>query len=145
MAASIEKQMEDAPPEERAATAAILAQILGPEKTLSWTTYSYDERGRRIGSIGSMGGMSADHTTWYYDAYDNPLRQIDEQKSHEINVDESGNLQPSNEKSSRSEVRFDYKFDKHGNWIERVVSVRYESNTEFQRSNIERREITYYI
>jgi hypothetical protein len=145
MPASIEKGMENAPPEERAATAAIFAQILGPEKVLSRTTYSYDERGRRIGRSESMGGMSADQTTWYYDDYDNPVRQIQEHKAHDMNVDESGNLQPSNEKSSRHEVRFDYKFDKNGNWTERAVSVRYESNPEFQRSKIERREIIYYV
>jgi YD repeat-containing protein len=145
MPASIEKRMENAPPEERAAAAAIFAQVLGPEKVLSRTTYSYDERGRRIERSESMGGMSADHITWHYDDYDNPIRQIEEHKSHDMNVDESGNLQPSNEKSSRHEVRFDYKYDKNGNWTERVVTVRYESNPDFQRSNIERREITYYV
>ncbi len=144
MPAAIEERMENAPPEDRTATVAAFAQIFGAERVFLWTTYRYDERGRRVERNESMGGMSADHTTWDYNDSDNPIRQMEEHKSHDMNVDESGNLQPSNERSSRHEVRFDYKFDEDGNWTERVVSVRYESNPEFQRSNIERREISYH-
>jgi len=64
--------------------------------------------------------------------------------SGEVVADESGNLQSANPKSFRHEVRFEYKYDSHGNWTERVVWVRYETNPDFQRSNVERREIVYY-
>jgi hypothetical protein len=40
--------------------------------------------------------------------------------------------------------RFEYRYDAQGNWTERVVSYRLEPNPDFQRSNVERREITYY-
>jgi hypothetical protein len=40
--------------------------------------------------------------------------------------------------------RYDYQYDSHGNWTERVGSYRIGSQPEFQRSNIERRTITYY-
>src|SRR5439155_14081472 len=42
------------------------------------------------------------------------------------------------------QVRYKYQYDTHGNWTERVVSVRLEQNPDFQRSNIERRKISYY-
>lgn len=61
-----------------------------------------------------------------------------------MNPDEAGNPQPSNEVSNRQQVRFAYQYDVHGNWTERVVSVRREQNPDFQRSNIERRKISYY-
>jgi hypothetical protein len=40
--------------------------------------------------------------------------------------------------------RYDYQYDSRGNWTERVVSYRIGSQPEFQRSNVERRTITYY-
>ena len=108
------------------------------------TAYSYDERGRQIERKTSMAGLSQNHTVWEYDEHDDPVREIDENVSGEFQTDESGNLQSVNPKSSRHEVRYEYKYDSHGNWTERIVSVRYETNPAFQRSNVERRQIEYY-
>jgi len=108
------------------------------------TTYDYDDRGRQIGRITMMAGVSEDQTTWEYDEHDNPIRELHERTSGELRADESGNLQTMNQTSFKHEARYEYKYDSHGNWIERVVSVRYEVNPDFQRSNIERREIIYY-
>ena len=41
-------------------------------------------------------------------------------------------------------VRFEYRYDAYGNWVERTVLVRHEVNAEFEPSNIERRAITYH-
>ena len=41
-------------------------------------------------------------------------------------------------------VRFEYRYDAHGNWTERVVWQRTEPNADERRSNIERRTIDYY-
>ena len=41
-------------------------------------------------------------------------------------------------------VRFEYKYDAYGNWIERIVWQRMEPNTDEQPSNIERRTLTYH-
>ena len=46
-------------------------------------------------------------------------------------------------RSLHKHVRFEYRYDAHGNWVERTVLMRYEANAEFQPSNIERRAITY--
>ena len=38
------------------------------------------------------------------------------------------------------DVRIEYRYDAQGNWTERVVWCRWESNPNFERSNVERRE-----
>ncbi len=40
--------------------------------------------------------------------------------------------------------RFAYRYDDHGNWVERTVFIRPEAQAGFQASNITRRTITYY-
>jgi hypothetical protein len=41
-------------------------------------------------------------------------------------------------------MRLEYKYDAQGNWTECVVWSRLEPNPDFQRSNVERRQFTYY-
>ena len=49
------------------------------------------------------------------------------------------------EKPSRIQhVRFEYRYDAHGNWTERVVWQRMEPDADERRSSIERRTIDYY-
>jgi hypothetical protein len=124
--------------------ATITKQLFSPHKAMWSTTYGYDERGRQITRSTVMAGMRDERMTREYDEYDNPIREIAERTSGELVADESENLQSANPKSFRHEVRYEYKYDSHGNWTERVVSVRYETNSDFQRSNVERREIIYY-
>ena len=81
---------------------------------------------------------------WEYAEFDDPTGEVDETVSEDLQSDESGTLKPVNTRSFRRELRYDYKYDPHGNWIERVVSWRLQQDTDFQRSNIERREIAYY-
>jgi hypothetical protein len=40
-------------------------------------------------------------------------------------------------------VKFEYQYDAHGNWTERIVSQRLEPNADERPSNIERRTIAY--
>jgi YD repeat-containing protein len=136
--------LQNTPPKERAETVAVLQQLFSPHKAMWRTTYGYDEQGRQTTRTTVMAGISQERITREYDEYDNPIRQIEERTSGELVADESGNLQSANPKSFRHEVRYEYKYDSHGNWTERVVSMRYETNPDFQRSNVERREIAYY-
>jgi hypothetical protein len=136
--------LENTPPTERTETVAVLEQLFSPHKAMWSTTYGYDERGRQITRSTVMAGISQARMTREYDGYDNPIREIEERTSGELVADARGNLQSENPKSFRHEVRYEYKYDSHGNWTERVVSVQYETNPDFQRSNVERREITYY-
>jgi hypothetical protein len=140
----IAEALEKASEEERAAATAFFEQLFNPQKAIYCTTYSYDDRGRRTTRLMSIAGINETSTTWNYDEHDNPIREIEERTSGELEPDESGNLQRLNEKSFRHEVRYEYKYDSYGNWTERVVSLQYEANPHFQRSTIERRDISYY-
>jgi hypothetical protein len=43
-----------------------------------------------------------------------------------------------------SEVRYSYKYDHHGNWIEQLTSYRSSSDAAFQSSTVIKRILTYY-
>jgi hypothetical protein len=66
-----------------------------------------------------MGRMSDNRTTWEYDADGNPIRELEENGTSDLRPDASGNLELANERSSRREVRCEYKYDSYGNWMER--------------------------
>jgi len=91
-----------------------------------------------------MAGMSERRTIYRFDEHDNPIEQTTQEVRCDMNVDEAGNPPASNEISTHQQVRYQYQYDTHGNWTERAVSVRLEQNPDFQRSNIERRKISYY-
>ena len=131
------------PPEAREATAAALNKIFGDG--FSRTTYAYDPQGRLLERTDSMGTLSENRTTYHYDKdHDEPIAETTEQISRGGSIDEDGNVQYSSDASAIQHNRFEYRYDAHGNWIERIVSIRHESNPDFQRSNIERRAITYH-
>jgi len=111
---------------------------------MSTVTYSYDEKGRRVERRARMGEMSEECSIYRFDEHDNPTEEIQDHTHREMNSNEAGNPQPANEVSTHRQVRNAYKYDDHGNWTERVISVRLEQNPEFQPTNIERRKISYY-
>jgi hypothetical protein len=118
--------------------------VFGPNSVLSSTSYAYDARNRVLYRGTRMGELGEHRTTFRYDDRDNPIEEIHEDISREMQIDEAGVLHTSTEKSSTQHARFDYTYDAQGNWLERVVWSRLESNPNFERSNITRREITYY-
>jgi hypothetical protein len=59
-------------------------------------------------------------------------------------VDADGTPRARNESARRHDRRYEYQYDAEGNWTERIVSGRIEPNAIFQRSALERRQITYY-
>ena len=61
-----------------------------------------------------------------------------------MGVDRDGNLRTNSENSNTRVSRFEYTYDAQGNWTERVVGSRLEPNPNFQRSNVERRQLSYY-
>jgi hypothetical protein len=140
----MESEFENAPPGAREAAAATFANLFGPDAVMSSTTYTYDREGRQQERRTRMGELSDQRTTFRYDTYGNPIEQTNEYHFHEMQIDEEGNLLPANEGSHAQDVRFEYTYDARGNWTERVVWSRLHPNPNFQRSNVERREITYY-
>jgi hypothetical protein len=131
------------PAEERRGMASMLKQIFG--ETFSNTTRVYDSRGRMIEQTHRMGTLGGDRTTYRYDEdHDDPIEETTEHTSREADIDEHGVVNYSPDRVSIQHNRFDYAYDGHGNWIERIVSIRPEPDSAFQRSNIERRAIIYH-
>jgi YD repeat-containing protein len=113
------------------------------DQTFSLTTYAYDEKGRRIETLRRMGQLSEERTICGYDDHDNPVEQLTVDRSREMRI-EDGAVTIEEKPPLSRRVRFEYRYDEYGNWIERVVWVRTDPNPEDRRSNIERRTITYY-
>jgi hypothetical protein len=124
--------------------AAILANAICPDRVMCSTTYTYDEAGRLKERIGRVGQLGEQRTTFHYDRDGHLIEEMEEHNSREMQMDEEGNLQPVKERSNKQDVRFEYQYDARGNWTERVVWMRLHPNPNFQRSNVERREIGYY-
>ncbi len=133
-----------ASPEDRVRATVFLSKVFDPRRAVASTTYQYDKDGRLSMRNRYMAGVSEESTTFRYDDKGNPTEEATEETSREVGIDEQGELRTASENTSKRQVRFNYTYDAKGNWIERVGLIRYEQNTEFQRSNIERREIIYY-
>jgi hypothetical protein len=140
----IETALDNASPDAREAAAALFANLFGPNGVFSSTNYTYDGEGRIQERRTRMGELGEQRTTFRYDHDGTPIEETHEDSSHEMQVDEEGNLQTTKEQSHAQDVRFEYTYDARGNWTERVVWGRLHPNPNFQRSNVERREITYY-
>lgn len=88
--------------------------------------------------------MHEDRTTYDYDGvHDEPTEETTETSSRGATLEDGAiHYQPA--PLSTQHNRFEYSYDTHGNWTERIVSIQYETDADFQRSNIERRTITYF-
>ena len=140
----IQTRFKDAPPEVRESIAATLATVFGPDRAMSTTTYSYDQKGRQVERLLRMGPVGEDRTTFHYDDHDNPIEELSESTHRDVGLDEQGNPRHSNERSDKQNSRYVYKYDAEGNWTEREVWTNFEPGGDLKRSNIERRQITYY-
>jgi YD repeat-containing protein len=134
----MQASLADMLPKALETTAARVAGLFGAIVT----EYAYDHKGRllercmRMGNLGE-GGNSLNavyflrrRSKYHYDDYDNEIEETMEHTS-------SGSFH-------RQDVRFEYRYDAQWNWTERAVWSRLEPNPDFQRSNVTRREITYY-
>ncbi|HMD97326.1 MAG TPA: hypothetical protein VKM93_08395 [Terriglobia bacterium] len=72
--------------------------------------------------------------------------EVSEEETREYGIDEQGRLSERSTKESvrRAEARFRYKYDTHGNWVEKVIEGRGGVDQEFTVSSIERRLVAYY-
>jgi hypothetical protein len=95
--------------------------------------YAYDARGRLMERTMSMGMLWEERRTSEYVDRDDPIAETTKSWEHGVAQPQSG-----------QRTRFDYQYDARGNWTERIVMSRSGSQQEFQRSNVERRTITYY-
>jgi hypothetical protein len=140
----IEKELENVSPGARSAAVAAIADLVVAKNVMSSTTYAYDGKSRLLERRMRLGELGDHRTTFRYDDFDNLIEETSEHTSREVQVDEEGNLHTTKENSDTQNVRFEYRYDAQGNWTERVACSRLQPNPSFERSNIVRREITYY-
>ena len=113
--------------------------------SFSTTSCIYDDRGRLIQRDNSMGTLGRDRRTYRYEDRDEAVEETTENISREASINEDGTLRYSQGASHIQHNRFEYTYDSLGNWTSRTVSFRLEPETAFRLSNIERREIEYYV
>jgi YD repeat-containing protein len=134
--------------------AAMLEQV-GPEQTQAlralfeglWRRrHRYDAQGRRVETTTEFGPLGGQRTTVAYNEHGDQAEAVHFERTRELSMDGEGRLiepdQPPEER--RSEVRFEYQYDQHGNWTERVVSSRQKPDEPLLVSNSERRTIVYH-
>lgn len=137
-------EVENAPPEVREAAEALFREMFDPERIFYSKTNTYDEKGRLLEQSTSMAQLSDERTIYRYDDRDNRIEQVMESRTRQLGIDDNGARQLTEEKTSAYTTRLEYVYDEHGNWTEQIVSSLWEPNTEFQRTNVEWRQITYY-
>jgi len=135
-------ELDQMPLEQRAAMAVLFKEVFGD--TFSRTSYSYDSQGRLLERTRKMGSLSEEHTTFQYADHEDPIEETTEERGREASLALDGGVQHTADHVSLQHNRLEYRYDTHGNWTERMVSYRVEPNSDFQRSNIERRTITYH-
>jgi YD repeat-containing protein len=117
---------------------------LMPDGIVSVTEYAYDELGRVAQTVNSMGSLSQNTVHISTTTAAIRSRSTISLNQRDANIDEQGEPVFTNESSSESWTRHEYRYDDHGNWLERVTSTRQAPDADFHRSTIERRTITYF-
>jgi YD repeat-containing protein len=130
------------PADERASMMELLKTVFD-DQAFSVATYAYDGKGRRVETIRRMGKLSEERVTIRYDDFDNPVEQVRSDVSRAMRMDD-GVVKTEERPTHVQYVKFEYQYDAHGNWTERLVSQRLEPNADERLSNIERRTISYY-
>jgi hypothetical protein len=120
-----------------------LLKTVFEDHTFSLATYAYDEKGHRIESVRRTGRLSEERVSVRYDDFDNPVEEVRSDLSRDMRID-GGVLKTEERPSNVQHAKFEYQYDAHGNWTERIVSQRLEPNAYERPSNIERRTIAYY-
>ena len=140
----LQPHADNVPLEERANMAAALKMAF-EDRAFCNISYAYDSKGRLLERTMYMGTLSEELTVFEYDDYDDPIAETSRSRNRRVDIDDDGVVRTTvEERRVQQHNRYDYQYDSHGNWTERVGSYRIGSQPEFQRSNIERRTITYY-
>ncbi len=130
------------PPDERRSFMELLKTAFG-EHAFWLTTYAYDARGRRVGTVRRMGNLDEQRITVRYDDLNNPVEEVTSDVGREMRIDD-GVVKSEERPTLVDHARYQYQYDAHGNWTERIIWQRIESHAEERRSNLERRTIVYY-
>ena len=108
----------------------------------------YDAEGRRVETVLRLGALGGEWKRMTYNQHGDLSEEESARDSKELSIDDQGCVvatsEPSTRKTPSSEARFSYQYDGLGNWIERVISSRYQADKPFAASSVDRRSLTYY-
>ena len=131
------------------ATAADLEQfraMLGGGRLQSRQMHRYDAQGRRIETRSAMfGDLGDDRRTFAYNERGDQIEEVSDSSEQRGSIDHNGQVipDPDSVTKSRSEARFTYRYDSHGNWVEKVVESRTDGR-DFSVSSTEIRQLEYW-
>lgn len=143
MDAAMKQALTLASPEDRDRFQAILAAVM-PANVFLTVDYTCDDRDRVAALRRTMGALSEESVVYTYDEMDNVVEEHTRSSSRDGSVGDDGRLRTSNESFNEEWVRYEYRYDDRGNWIERIVLSRHAPERECHRLSIERRTITYF-
>lgn len=106
----------------------------------------YDGHGRRIATGSRMSRFGGDSKTMAYNEHGDPIEDVSEREQREYDFDEEGRLSdiPAKESVSRTEARFKYDYDAHGNWVTKAVECRSGMDRDYTLTSVERRTLGYF-
>jgi hypothetical protein len=132
-------------PIEREALEKTFARLFQPGASIHRTTYAYDGHGRKVEEISHFEPFGSDKSTTEYNEHGDPIVVRSVHESREFQATLEGELvNPKEAKQTTSVNLFQYTYDKHGNWTEKIYSFVDPSTGESKRITIERRTITYW-
>ncbi len=87
--------------------------------------HRYDDHNRRIETSGRRVANDHDNTTFAYNDHGDVVLEISEALNSEYTLAEDGSLvtAPESARGRHSETLTRYKYDNHGNWIEKIVTA----------------------
>lgn len=108
--------------------------------------HRYDNEGHRVETISRMGAFDNGRKKMTYNQHGDLSEMQSTRDSKEIGIDDEGRVVEPSEprRAHNSEARYSYQYDEHGNWIERVISIRREPDKPFTVSSVDRRSLTYF-
>ncbi len=108
--------------------------------------HRYDERGRRIETLSGIAPLQKTRIAREFNDLGDQIWEATEESESDFGLDDDGQLSehPSNRRTSRSEARFLYEYDPRENWVSKTVETRWDGETAYTVSSIERRTIEYF-
>mgnify|MGYP005838658303 CR=1 FL=1 len=113
-------------------------------RTLTSTTYAYDEQGRVREQRRRFGRIGDERVSKRYDQYGNLIEQISDSASTELHLGQPGAVEADPATTTSQHTRIEYEYDSRGNWTGKTILSRVPPDGEFRRTNAERRTLTYY-
>jgi len=101
--------------------------------------YAYDVHGRVSHTSRRIFNQQDEIDTTYNDHGD-----VDSEITRSTEIPSADGIPPDAGPSAYSEVRYSYRYDEHGNWIEKTTAYRLRRDEEFQSPSTIKRTLTYY-